>query len=111
MPMSRRNGGRSTTDRPASRIAPASGCRKPAIRLSVVDFPQPDGPSSVKNSPGGTARSIPSTAAWAAKVLRIFSSSTAGSATDRASVDIIANLEEVLDCEHQDERDHERDYR
>src|SRR5215203_4599317 len=111
MPMSRRKGGRSTTERPASRMAPESGCRKPAIRLSVVDLPQPDGPSKVRNSPGGTARSIPSTAAWDAKVLRMLWSSTAASATDGPSIDIIADPEEVLDGEHQQERDHERDHR
>src|SRR3954470_1176345 len=111
MPMSRRKGGRSTTERPASRMAPESGCRKPAIRLSVVDLPQPDGPSKVRNSPGGTARSIPSTAAWYAKVLRMLWSSTAGSATDRASIDVISDPEEVLHGEYQQEGDHERDHR
>jgi hypothetical protein len=38
------------------------GRSKPAIIRSVVVFPQPDGPSSVKNSPGGMSRSMPSTA-------------------------------------------------
>ena len=34
-------------------IRPLVGRSKPAIIRSVVVLPQPDGPSSVKNSPGG----------------------------------------------------------
>ena len=37
---------------PSSRMRPLSGRSKPAIRRSVVVLPQPDGPSSEKNSPG-----------------------------------------------------------
>src|SRR6476620_9506057 len=47
---------------PSRITAPASGVSKPAIIRSVVVLPQPDGPSMVKNSPGGICRSIPSTA-------------------------------------------------
>ena len=36
---------------PASSTVPASGRSKPAISRSVVVLPEPDGPSSVKNSP------------------------------------------------------------
>ena len=43
----------------------AVGGKKPAIRPSVVVLPQPEGPSSVTNSPSATARSIPATAAVA----------------------------------------------
>ena len=42
--------------------APASGCSKPAIIRSVVVLPQPEGPSSEKNSPAPISRSSPSTA-------------------------------------------------
>src|SRR5258705_4273633 len=35
-------------------ITPASGSTKPAIDISVVDLPQPLGPSRVKNSPSFT---------------------------------------------------------
>ena len=35
---------------PCSRIVPLVGCSKPAIRRRSVVFPQPEGPSSVKNS-------------------------------------------------------------
>ena len=39
------------TSVPASSMRPASGSSKPAMRRSVVVLPEPDGPSSVKNSP------------------------------------------------------------
>ena len=35
---------------PSSRMRPAVGSSKPASILSSVDFPQPDAPSSAKNS-------------------------------------------------------------
>ena len=41
---------------PASRNAPSTGCMKPAIALSSVDLPQPDGPSSTKRSPVKTSK-------------------------------------------------------
>src|SRR5258708_25653044 len=40
-------------------MTPASGCWKPAIDISVVDLPQPLGPSSVKNSPSRTLKLTP----------------------------------------------------
>ena len=46
------------------------GCSKPAIRRSVVVLPQPDGPSSEKNSPWLTDRSSASTAVNVAELLR-----------------------------------------
>src|SRR5439155_14240520 len=70
-------------------MRPSSGRSKPAIRRSVVVLPEPDGPSSVKNSPAPIARSTPSTAATSPYDLRTPTSSTAGAAgvasTDRAS--------------------------
>ena len=45
-------GGVRETSTPSSRIAPSSGRSKPAIIRSVVVLPQPEGPSTVKNSPG-----------------------------------------------------------
>jgi hypothetical protein len=41
---------------------PAVGVTKPAIALSSVDFPQPEGPSRLKNSPGPMLRSMFSSA-------------------------------------------------
>src|SRR6516165_159464 len=50
------------TSEPSSRTFPAVGCSKPAISRRVVVLPQPDGPSSEKNSPLATVRSTLSTA-------------------------------------------------
>jgi hypothetical protein len=44
-------------------MSPRSGCSKPAIIRSVVDFPQPEGPRSEKNSPAPIERSMSLTAA------------------------------------------------
>ena len=55
-------GGTATRSLPSSRIWPAVGCSKPAIIRSVVVLPQPDGPSSEKNSPAAMSRSMPRTA-------------------------------------------------
>ena len=41
----------SETSRPSSKTRPSSGRSNPAISLSVVVLPEPEGPSSVKNSP------------------------------------------------------------
>nr|WP_246227176.1 hypothetical protein [Propioniciclava coleopterorum] len=42
-------------------MVPDVGVMKPAIMRSVVDFPQPDGPSRVKNSPSAMVRLSAST--------------------------------------------------
>src|SRR3954468_15844189 len=47
---------------PSRRMRPSSGRSKPAIIRSVVVLPQPDAPSSEKNSPLAMSRSMPSTA-------------------------------------------------
>src|SRR4051812_33480420 len=51
-------------------MRPSSGRSKPAISLSVVVLPEPDGPNSVKNSPTGISRSTRSTATTSPYVLR-----------------------------------------
>ncbi len=55
-------GGRSVTGSPSIWISPSSGYSKPAIMRSSVVFPQPEGPSSEKNSPRRMERSTRSTA-------------------------------------------------
>src|ERR1051326_1705057 len=83
MPMLRASGGRSTpraaepTPSQLMRISPAAGRSRPALQRNVVVLPQPDGPSSVTNSPSATARSTELTAASAAKFLLKSSSTTA----------------------------------
>ena len=44
---------------PAMLISPSSATSSPAMRLSSVDFPQPDGPMIATNSPAATSRSTP----------------------------------------------------
>src|SRR2546430_6427761 len=55
---------------PSSRMVPSVGCSNPAISRSVVVFPQPEGPSSEKNSPLSTVRSIWSTATSVKRFVR-----------------------------------------
>ena len=62
MPMLRSYGGNRSTGRPPSRISPRVGRSKPASMFSVVVLPEPDGPSSVRNSPCATSSVSPRTA-------------------------------------------------
>src|SRR5262249_8664295 len=55
----RSRGERSLTTWPSMRMAPVVGRSKPATRLSIVDLPQPLGPTSVTKDPSGTSRSTP----------------------------------------------------
>src|SRR5579862_3919165 len=90
---------------PPSETEPASGLSKPAMMRSVVVFPEPDGPSSVKNSPSPTFRSTFSTATTSAYVLRIPVSWT--SAAKAGLQDVEAALELVVgDRERGQQPDH-----
>ncbi len=51
MAMSRSFGGTALTTRDPIRISPAVMFSRPAIMRSRVDFPQPDGPTRITNSP------------------------------------------------------------
>jgi hypothetical protein len=51
------------TSKPLTRTVPAVGDRSVATVLIVVVLPAPFGPRKPKNSPSGTVRSIPWTAA------------------------------------------------
>ena len=50
------------SDSPAITTSPSSGRSRPAMRLSSVDLPQPDGPITATNSPWATSRSAPRSA-------------------------------------------------
>src|SRR5271166_6786988 len=65
----RRDGGSRVTSRPPISIWPASGRSSPAINRSVVDFPQPEGPSRTRRVPGSAAKLTPSTAGSAPQTL------------------------------------------
>ena len=56
MAMSRSLGGTSLTTRPSIEIVPAVTDSSPAIIRSVVDFPQPDGPTRTRSSRSATSR-------------------------------------------------------
>ena len=45
-----------STGRPPTRTLPALATSRPATRVSVVDLPQPDGPTTAQNCPGSTVR-------------------------------------------------------
>src|SRR5512133_2800837 len=48
--------GQDVTSSPAISIFPALASSSPAMMRSVVDFPQPDGPSSAANDPASTLK-------------------------------------------------------
>ena len=74
----RRCGGTPVTSTPSTRIVPASGSSKPPIIRSSVVLPQPEGPSSEKNSPRRIASVTSSTATKSPKRLLTPSISTQG---------------------------------
>src|SRR6478735_10953408 len=59
MAMSRLDGCRSLTLRPPMRISPAVICSSPAMVLSRVDLPQPDGPTRTRNPPFSICSEMP----------------------------------------------------
>src|SRR3954452_17446153 len=56
MPMPRSLGSSQVTFLPPMKIWPSETSSRPAMQLSKVDLPQPDGPSSTMNSPSATSR-------------------------------------------------------
>src|ERR1041384_2839559 len=61
--MLRSLGSMSLTRSPSTRISPELMSSSPTIMLSSVDFPQPDGPTRMKNSPSPMVKSASLTAA------------------------------------------------
>src|SRR5678815_2073798 len=70
MAIFRARGGRSLTTRPPIRMSPEVWVSSPAIILSSVVLPHPDGPRRTRNSPSLIVRSTPSTAVWPVNSLR-----------------------------------------
>src|SRR5580698_2885812 len=62
--MSRSLGASLFTTLPPMRSSPSLMSSSPAIMFRVVDFPQPDGPTRIMNSPSAMSRLILSTASW-----------------------------------------------
>ena len=84
-PMSRALARLKVTSSPSSRIRPLVGSSSPAIMRSVVVLPQPDGPSSARNSPSCTVKVESSTAAKSPNCLRRFSTLISAMATPETS--------------------------
>jgi len=61
MPKPRFCGGTAAISRPSTKTVPPSGCTKPATIIKVVVLPDPEGPSSEKNSPGAIEAAMVST--------------------------------------------------
>ena len=59
MEMRRLAGGNCVTSRSPMRMLPEVGVSRPAIMRSVVDLPQPDGPSRTVKLPAGTVKLTP----------------------------------------------------
>src|ERR1700727_1853651 len=68
--MSRLDGWRSLTTEPSIEISPSLTVSSPAIVLSSVDLPQPDGPTSTRKPPFSSVRSMPLRISSAPKRLR-----------------------------------------
>ena len=62
MAMRRCAGGSAVTSVPPMKIRPLDTCSRPAIRRSVVDLPQPDGPSSTSSEAAAASKLTLSTA-------------------------------------------------
>src|ERR671910_2922702 len=62
--MSRSCGCNAVTSRSPIMMRPPVGVSSPAIILSAVLFPHPDGPTSTMNSPSRISRSSPFAATW-----------------------------------------------
>src|SRR5580658_6903506 len=81
---------------PPRKILPLEGCSKPPTMRSVVVLPQPDGPSSAKNSPGASSSVRSSTAIMPLNSLVTFSNRTAGgtfceSSVARTALSVVVN--------------------
>src|SRR5215216_2659809 len=94
MPRLRRSAG-TLTRRDASKnvssptaIRPRSGDWKPAIDISVVDLPQPLGPSSVNSSPSSTAKLTSSSARWSPNSLTRLSTWISGTVLSSRDADL-----------------------
>src|SRR5882757_11504201 len=71
MAMSRLEGCRSLMARPSTRISPEVIVSRPAMVLSKVDLPQPDGPTSTRKPPLSSSTSIPlRISTWPKRFLR-----------------------------------------
>src|SRR3546814_14375118 len=98
-------GGMPAISCPSMRIWPSLGSSKPAIMRSSVVLPQPEGPSSTKNSPALMSRLTSSTAVTRPKrfeTLRIWMIGWRGLSVinDPKSVRVEPSRDTVMECTH-----------
>src|SRR5450756_1739306 len=77
------HGSTPVTELPITRTSPAEGLARPVIRFSVVDLPQPVGPTTATNSPRATVilksrRAVMDFPSWVTKRRLTLISSMAG---------------------------------
>src|SRR6218665_3048174 len=70
MAISRLEGCRSVTTCPSMTISPEDGVSRPATALSVVDLPQPEGPTITRKPPFSSEMSMPLSTSTAPIFLR-----------------------------------------
>src|SRR4026208_164663 len=112
MAMSRSRGRTSFTSLPSISIVPFSMSSSPAMVLSRVDLPQPEGPTSTVNSPDETWRLTPRSTSTGPKRLcspRITTSAMTGSSRDGAHGD--AAHQETLHGRYHNEDRHGPEHR
>src|SRR5256885_16858513 len=100
MPALRRCGGNVSMRLPPKRIWPAVRSAKPAIVRSSVVLPQPDGPSSVKNSPSSISSDTSSTARTVPNVRDTWSIEIAVKNAPQGQRASACFLDHVLDAIH-----------
>ncbi len=86
-------GGTAAISSPASRMRPSLGASKPASMRSSVVLPQPDGPSSAKNSPCRMSSVSASTATTAPKRLLTASNCTSAGAVPSSAIPVLTTDE------------------
>src|ERR1700722_985819 len=97
---------RPVTSSPATVIVPSSATSSPAIRLSSVDLPQPEGPINATKSPEWTTRLTPRSARTgafsASKVLRTLSTTKASMSASFFRQDVAGSAPVVHQfvCDH-----------
>src|SRR6516164_10871569 len=105
MAMSRSFGCRWFTTRPPMAMVPLVISSSPAIMRSVVDLPQPDGPTRTTNSRSLIARSISLTAITGPYALCSLLRTTSAMISDLQPADHVS-----LSKQRDDQRRHERDH-
>src|SRR5215207_5975749 len=116
MPRLRRSAGTATFAAASKNLSlptsmlPCSGVWKPAIDMSVVDFPHPDGPSSVKSSPSATVKLTSSRARWSPNSFTRLWTWISGTVLPSRDADV-EHLCTDREHDHRDDDLHERESR